>query len=269
MRKERSRLYKIILTLLVCALILAACFFGRQNKRQKIQNQNPEIEKTETEKQETEKQETEKQETGDQETGDQETEKQKNGKLEISMEEAIEIGKKEADKYYANLKLTEVHSYDNDSEPDIKAGADGKRQWWYVNFGNEALNYVNILIQNGEILAVEKFDENGNNGVFDFSKIQLTSKDAALKAKALGLSGGNPDNEAHWAFGYHFKLSFASLAESPEDKRIFLEVIGISPNGNFAHVDFDAITGELLLAEEKIEDNEEQIFWKIFANTME
>ena len=48
------------------------------------------------------------------------------------------------------------------------------------------------------------------------------------------------------------------------DIRIFLEVIGISPNGNFAHVDFDAATGECVLAEEKIEYSNGDVEWVKF-----
>ena len=59
-------------------------------------------------------------------------------------------------------------------------------------------------------------------------------------------------------------MSYGSLAESPDDIRIFLEVIGISPNGNFAHVDFDAATGECVLAEEKIEYSNGDVEWVKF-----
>ncbi len=187
-----------------------------------------------------------------------------NEKVEISMEEAIEIGAKEAEKYYDNLKLTEVHSYDNDHEPSMEAGIDGKREWWYVNFGNKDQNYVNILIQDGKIVSVSNFEENGNNGLLDLSEIKLTAQEAAKKAKESGLQGGNPDKEEEWVSGYNFKLSFSSLAKSPEDTRVFLEVIGVSQNGNFAHVDFDAVSGELLLAEEKFEYEDGTFEWKPF-----
>lgn len=40
--------------------------------------------------------------------------------------------------------------------------------------------------------------------------------------------------------------------------------ISISPNGNFAHIDFDAATGELLLAEEEVEYNNGDVEWKSF-----
>lgn len=186
-------------------------------------------------------------------------------KIEISMEEAISIGMEEASKYYDNLQLTEVHSYDNDQNPEISSGDDGRRQWWYVNFANEAQNYVSILICDGKIEAVEKFDNNGNNGLLDLNDINLTSEEAVRKAQEMGLRGGDPSNREEWVTGYNFKMSYASLVDSPENVRIFLEVIGISPNGNFAHIDFDAVTGEVILAEEEIEYSNGETAWKTFG----
>lgn len=177
------------------------------------------------------------------------------------MEEAIQIAEQEADQYYKDLKLTEIHSYDNDIMPDINAGVDGKREWWYVNFANEKLNYVNVLIQDGEVCVVHTSDENGNNGLFELEEVQMTSADAVQKAREMGLKGGNPDSEEEWVSGYNFKVAYGSLVECPDDKRIFFEVIGVSPNGNFAHVDFDAVTGELLLAEEEIEYENGETEW--------
>ena len=182
----------------------------------------------------------------------------------ISMEDAISVGREEAVKYYNDLQLTEIHSYDNDYILDNSAGDDGKRQWWYVNFANENKNYVSILISDGEIDVVEHFDNNANTGLLDLSEINLTAEEAVKKAQKMGLVGGNPDNERDWISGYNFKMSYGSLAESPDDIRIFLEVIGISPNGNFAHVDFDAATGECVLAEEKIEYSNGDVEWVKF-----
>ena len=155
-----------------------------------------------------------------------------NNKIEISMEDAISMGREEAVKYYNDLQLTEIHSYDNDQSLDNSAGDDGKRQWWYVNFANENKNYVSILISDGEIDVVEHFDDNANTGLLDLSEINLTAEEAVKKAQKMGLAGGNPDNGIDWVSGYNFKMSYASLTESPDDIRIFLEVIGISPNGN-------------------------------------
>ena len=180
------------------------------------------------------------------------------------MEDAISVGREEAVKYYNDLQLTEVHSYDNDDSLDRSSGADGKRQWWYVNFANENNNYVNILISDGEIDHVEHFDNNANTGLVDLSEINLTAEKAVKKAQEMGLAGGNPDNGKDWISGYHFKMSYGSLAESPDDRRIFLEVIGISPNGNFAHVDFDAATGECILAEEELEYSNGEVEWVKF-----
>lgn len=187
---------------------------------------------------------------------------QKSSKVEISMEDAISLGLEEASKYYDNLYLTEVHSYDNDEYIDQDAGENGKRQWWYVNFANEEKNYVSILICDGAIEVVEPFDSNGNTGLLNLSDVNLTAEDAVSKAKEMGLTGGNPENQRDWASGYNFKLFYGSLAKSSDDVRILLEVIGISPNGNFAHIDFDASTGEVLLAEEKIEHSNGESEWK-------
>lgn len=198
-----------------------------------------------------------------------ETKPEVNKKIEISMEEAIAIGMAEANKYYDNLKITEVHSYDNDYLRSINAGEDGKRQWWYVTFANEKNNEVDMLLVDGKIEEIYKYDIQGNNGLFDLSEIKLTAREAVQKAKELGLRGGNPDNdEEEWVSGFNFKLEYASLVKSPEDEKIFFEVIGISPNGNFAHVDFDATTGELLLAEEKIEHKNGDVEWKPFSSSL-
>lgn len=105
-------------------------------------------------------------------------------------------------------------------------------------------------MKNNEIIHVEHFDENHNNGLIKMSDINISAKDAVEKAKSLGLRGGTLANEDEWVSGYIFKLENASLVKSPDDIRIFLEVIGISPSGNFAHVNFDAKLGEVLLAEE-------------------
>ncbi len=187
-------------------------------------------------------------------------------KIEISMEEAIAMGMETAAEYYDNLQLTEVHSYDNDRTLDNSAGKDGKREWWYVNYANEDNDYVSILICDGEIGAVEHFKQD-NTGLLDLSEITLTAEEAVKKAQEIGLTGGNPNNGIDWASGFHFKMSYASLTESPDDMRIFLEVIGISPDGNFAHIDFDAITGECILAEEKVEYSNEDVEWIKFNSS--
>lgn len=185
-------------------------------------------------------------------------------KIEISMEEVISIGKDEATKYYDDLQLTNVYSYDNDYDRSVTSGDDGKREWWYVNFANEKNNYVSIMIVDGEVEHVEHFDQNGDNRLIDMNDVHMTADEAVQKAKDYGLIGGDPTNESHWVSGYNFKLSYASLVSSPNDYRIMLEVIGISPNGNLAHIDFDASTGELILAEEEIEYSNGDAEWKSF-----
>ncbi|MDL2302186.1 hypothetical protein LJC58_07520, partial [Lachnospiraceae bacterium OttesenSCG-928-D06] len=184
--------------------------------------------------------------------------------VEISMEEAIDIGMSEAQKYYDNLKVTKVYSYDNDSIPLITAGNDGKRECWYVQYANSNSNYVMVLILNGEVFDVWHFEEHGNSGLIEWTDIKVTTKEAVEKASEIGLCGGNPEREEEWITGYNFQLLYSSLVGTPEEEKIFLEVIGISPNGNFARVDFDASTGEILLAEEKIEHDNGDTEWKAF-----
>ena len=184
-----------------------------------------------------------------------------NAKVEISMEEAIAIGLKEATQYYDDLQLTSVYSYDNDYVRKIDAGKDGKREWWYVSFGNEQNNYVNVLVMDGEIVSVFQADDNANSGLINTEDIKMTAEEAVARAVEIGLIGGNPDDESQWVSGYNFNLSYGSLVSEPDIYRVFLEVIGISPNGNFAHIDFDATTGECILVEEKWEYENGNVAW--------
>lgn len=246
---SRLKLVKTVIGLSLAALLLTAC----------TQNAVPEEEKVESASKEPSAMEEDAE--GDNAVSETSTESEK---TEISMEEAIALGMEKGSEYYENLFVTEVHSYDNDYERSITAGTDGKRQWWYVDLANEDQNYVSILIKDGKIDQVEHYDNNGNSGLIDLKEVTMTSEEAARKAKELGLKGGDPSDEDDWVSGYNFKLSYASLADTPDEERIFLEVIGISPNGNFAHIDFDASTGEVLLSEEKIENSESGLGWVTF-----
>ena len=89
----------------------------------------------------------------------------------------------------------------------------------------------------------------------------MTAEEAVARAVEIGLIGGNPDDESQWVSGYNFNLSYGSLVSEPDIYRVFLEVIGISPNGNFAHIDFDATTGECILVEEKWEYENGNVAW--------
>ena len=154
-----------------------------------------------------------------------------------------------------------MYSYDNDYVRKIDAGKDGKREWWYVSFGNEQNNYVNVLVMDGEIVSVFQADDNANSGLINTEDIKMTAEEAVARAVEIGLIGGNPDGESQWVSGYNFNLSYGSLVSEPDIYRVFLEVIGISPNGNFAHIDFDATTGECILVEEKWEYENGNVAW--------
>lgn len=244
----------IAVVVLAMSMGLTAC--SQKNSIESGSDETPSVE--------TPSAETSRVETPNVETPSVETPNDESDKIEISMEDVISIGKDEAAKYYDDLQLTSVYSYDNDHDRSVMSGDDGKREWWYVNFANEKNNYVSIMIVDGEVAHVEHFDQNGNNRLIDMNDVNMTADEAVQKAKYCGLVGGDPNNESHWVSGYNFKMSYVSLVSSPNDYRIFLEVIGISPNGNFAHIDFDATTGELILAEEEIEYSNGDVEWKSF-----
>lgn len=208
--------------------------------------------------------ETPSEETLGEETPSEETTNDEDDKIEISMEDVISIGIDEAAKYYDNLQLAGVYSYDNDYDRSLMSGDDGKREWWYVNFANEKNNFVSIMIVDGEVEHVEHYDQYDHNRLIDMDDVNMTSYEAVQKAKDYGLVGGDPDNESHWVSGYNFAMSYGFLVSSPYDYKIFIEVTGISPNGNLAHVYFDATTGEMLLAEEEIEYSNGDVEWKSF-----
>lgn len=182
--------------------------------------------------------------------------------VEVNIDEAVNIAYASANEFYDNLELTEIHSYDNDEIPSIDAGTDGKREWWYVNFANDDNNYVSVLVCDGKVQSIVPMDENGNNGLFSMDDITVTVNQVIATASDYGLRGGNPNVADEWVSGLNFKIEYSSLTDAPDDKCLFYEVIGISSNGNFAHVDIDANTGDVLLAEEKIELKDDDFQWK-------
>ena len=181
---------------------------------------------------------------------------------EVSINEAVDIAYKKANEFYDDLELTEIHSYDNDEYPSEDSGIDGKREWWYVNFANTDNNYVSVLICDGKIQSVVPMEENGNNGLFSMDDITVTADQVINIATNYGLRGGNPNVEEEWVSGFNYKIEYSSLTDMPDDKRLFYEVIGISQDGNLAHVDVDATTGDVLLAEEKIEFTNDNFQWR-------
>lgn len=163
------------------------------------------------------------------------------------------------------MTITKAYTYDNDTNPSIHAGEDGKRQLWYIDLANEKENSVLFYIKNGIIDDIHSSELNSNNGLIAVEQLKMTSQEAVEESKKIGLRGGNPENiEDEWVSGYNFNLEWGSLVKSPDERRIFLTVIGISKNGNFAHVVFDAETKELVLAEEKIENKDGSVIWQEF-----
>ena len=120
---------------------------------------------------------------------------------------------------------------------------------------------MDAVVCDGAIVAVETAAEDGRAAPIDLARVRLTAADAVTAAMRIGLRGGNPDDEDEWVSGYNFRLSRAAAGDGPDKGRIVLEIIGISPAGNFAYADFDAETGELLSAREKIERSGEDVRW--------
>lgn len=169
----------------------------------------------------------------------------------ISMKEAVDIAGLKAKEYYSNLLLTEIHSYDNDTVRCENAGIDGMREWWYVNFANEQGNYVSVLIHGQTIIAVEQYEENGNQGLFTIENIKINCAEAVSIARNLGIRGGNPDVDSEWVSGYNFQIGYGSLSSSPENRILLVGVIGVSDDGSLSRVYVDGMTGEILIAEKK------------------
>jgi len=183
-------------------------------------------------------------------------------KIEINMMEAVELAGVEADKYYDDLHLAEVHSYDNDSNPCRTSGVDGKRQWWVVDFGNSKNNNVCVVICDGKVENVEAFDQSTTAGLLAEPENYISSEDAVNKAISCGLKAGDSVNDEDWTSGYNFRLFRGSLVEDPEKEYAIFEVVGVSEDGNYAHVEIDAKTGEILLKEEQYVDENNEYSWK-------
>ena len=134
-------------------------------------------------------------------------------KTEISMEEAIAMGADEARTRDEGLRLTRIHSYDNDSIRSAAAGADGRRQWWVVRFGGEDGRRMDAILCDGAVVAVETADADRCDAPIDMARVKLTAAEAVAAAAKLGLRGGNPACEDEWVSGYNFRLSSTASEE--------------------------------------------------------
>jgi hypothetical protein len=179
---------------------------------------------------------------------------------ETTMKEAISIASAKLKELHPDAKLSNVLSTDSQDKPSEKSGADGTRKVWNITFtDNKSKSEYTILISKGKA----EMSPDGNKITRDLisdSDIKLDSTDALKIAKEQkGLTPGKD-----WAIGYHFNLRYASLHETPNEKFLMIEVIGLSPKGNFAHVDIDATNGKIVYAGEKTYDSQGKAIWNPF-----
>ena len=178
----------------------------------------------------------------------------------MTMKEAIAIAYKDAKKWSNDAKLIKIISTDAMDNPINKSGELGKRNTWNIKFTDiKSTHEYIIFVSNGKIAKHEQ-TEFGEKKIIKDSDLTLDSSDAlsiAINQKKL-----KPGID--WAIGYHFNLEYASFYDKPGKEYLIIEVIGLSPKGNFAHVDIDEKTGEIIYAGEKTYDDKGNAIWTDF-----
>lgn len=186
----------------------------------------------------------------------------------ITMKEAIAMAYEEVIKLSDDAKLVAVTSADASDQQVGDSGESGKRVHWNLKFtdsktiedgvDNTPTTYVIYISEGRFIRSVEtKF---GNNTKIEDSDLILDSSDAVTIAKnQKGLKPGE-----NWAIGYHFVMRYFPIDEDQKTERLILEVVGLSPNGNFANVYIDEKTGEIVESIEKTYDDQGNTIWTDF-----
>ncbi|MDR1135954.1 MAG: hypothetical protein LBL49_07225 [Clostridiales Family XIII bacterium] len=172
---------------------------------------------------------------------------------DITAIEAYEIAYPKAKEWIPEAKLIDISSTDAGGSPTIKSGMNGKRDAWYVYFGNEeATKTCHILVDKDGVADVHNMEESASSrGLFEISDIKVTFEEAyEIAVEQKGLQPGDPEHPEDWLIGYHYELRYATFQD--DDKRLIATVTEISPNGNFAQVTIDQETEEILFAQEKI-----------------
>lgn len=178
--------------------------------------------------------------------------------------EAWRLGYEEAKKHTEEEPLLiDLTSTDNAVVPQERTdGVDGKRNAWNIRFGSKNGNIsISISIRNGKATA-DNVEENKDNllmkGQYAFSDVKIDSPEVVKKAiEVLDMQPGNPQIEDDWIKGYHFTIAGFITDPNSSKTRLFLRVIGISPNSPNSENDslrmnvlFDVTTGEIFSASE-------------------
>ena len=189
-------------------------------------------------------------------------------KLPITMKQAIDMGYKQAKKWFKNPQLVKAMSADTFDTPSKVSGVDGKRRTWSMIFLNPN-NYQHcyFYIVDGNIVEDDKpsaYSDVFKEPTIHDKDITMTDTEALqIAVKKKGLKPGNP--ESGWAVGYHFELEYASYYPNQNKQYLVMEVYGTSPKGNFAHVDIDVKTQKIIYAgEESSFDKDGQGVWTDF-----
>jgi hypothetical protein len=188
------------------------------------------------------------------------TSSQKEG---TTMKEAISIAYTKVKELSSDAKLIKIISTDTMVKPSEESGADGTRAVWNVSFTDTKSNdEYNIFVVRGKA-EIEKYKNKAPEKGISNSDIKIDSTDALKIAKEKKeLKPGIPNKD--WAVGYHFKLAYVSFYEIPDKEFLVIEVFGVSPKGNFAHVDIDATNGKIIYSGEKTYDENGKGIWNPF-----
>lgn len=157
----------------------------------------------------------------------------------VTLREAYEVALPLAQEWSPQAGLYQAHSADLESDPNPKAGLDGQRRHWYIDFSRpELVGFANTPETNTEtIFTVEIID---GKAVGTFTSINpvdwaLIAPEEIPDSAALAAEAQKAGLEAsdHFAYGYHFDLfrnqsqvmDQPRLQDAPEGA-VFLEITG-------------------------------------------
>lgn len=181
----------------------------------------------------------------------------------LTMKEVIAIAYIDAKKWSDGAELIMITSTDSTDNPSIKSGEAGKRNAWNLTFKDtNSTHEFSILVSNGEVVFSREC-EYGDKTTIKNSDLTLDSSDALLIA--INQKKLQPGQD--WAVGYHFVLYCAPNYNAPdydESEYLIIQVVGLSPRGNFARVTIDEKTGQIIGASEKTYDDKGNAIWTDF-----
>lgn len=183
----------------------------------------------------------------------------------VTMKEAIAIAYEDVRQFSKNAKLVKIISTDTMDNPTSASGESGKRVAWNLMFTDprssdevQGASY-NVYVSNGKVASHKKVDFGQHKTISD-SDLTLDSSHAVSIAKNQKAIKPGKD----WAIGYHFDLEYFPINNEIEKESLIIEVFGLSPKGNFAHVDIDEKTGNIVDAIEKTYDAVGNAIWTDF-----